>query len=150
MTGLLVSVQIEGILPLTMPALANLKRLTLRDMRLNYLEDTVCQALKSLTFLDISYNEFESFPWVVRDIATLVQLDISGNCDLKLTDEDIDTLQEMHQAGLQILDIDDIPRLLDHDYALSPESSVAFRRLWWDEICFSPVSMDSGCWTEDF
>ena len=128
-------VQIEEILPPTLPALAKLKRLTLCQMELEYFSVTICKALQCLIYLDLSYNSFEGFPYEVRGITTLIHLNLSGNFPMRLTDNDVHTLRNMRKAGLEKLDIDDIPQLLEHEYDLSPESSRAFQTLWWGGVC---------------
>lgn len=110
-------------------------------MDLEYFPPTICKALERLTLLDLSYNSFVNFPMEVKGINTLVQLDIGGNSDLRLTDDDVYTLERMHQCGLKSLKIDDMQGFLEpHFGVLSFEAAKEFQRQWYGGVCYYPYS----------
>jgi len=95
--------QVEFIFPTTTLALGKLKNLALRSMSMNSFSDSMAAALKQLTKLDLSRQDFSSLPSSISNITTLQIANFSQNDYLQLGPHNIDTLAAL--PSLQALSL---------------------------------------------
>ena len=75
-----------------MQSLSRLKSLNLSCCQFQTLPVSMAAALHHLQYLDLSSNDFQQVPAAIGKITTLQTLDMSGNHELELNIDDLDTL----------------------------------------------------------